>query len=268
MLKRLVRLSIVLAAAVLMLGCEVRPETNSGVLIRIVASDSAAQLVDDLTRSFSAKRPGVKFDITLHPFPDCQRMVAEGNVHLALAPFSASEVPVDMELTPVARDGIAVIVHPSNRVDSLTLLELRDLYFGNIGEWQDLGGAAARVQVLTRESECPVARQFEAVVLSGWKVTSAAMVLPNEEAVVDFVSGHSEAIGYVSAAFADDRVKTVTLEGMQPDPETVAAGVYHIALDLYALNRTPAAPEVTEFLQFIVSPAGQSVVSRHYGRLR
>ena len=195
-------------------------------------------------------------------------MVTAGEVHIALAPFSPSEVSSDMTLTQVAREGIAVILHPTNSVKSITLLELRDLYFGNISGWQALGGADAVVQVLTLEADYPETQQFEEVVLPGWRVTPAALVLPDESAVVDFVAEHPNAIGYVSTSFAGDRVQTVTLEGKLPDPETVAAGEYQITLDLYALNRTPAAPEVTEFIQFIASPAGQSVVSRHYGRLR
>src|SRR5512137_286927 len=40
----------------------------------------------------------------------------------------------------IARDAIAIIVHPDNPVNQLTLQQLSDIYSGKINNWQEVGG--------------------------------------------------------------------------------------------------------------------------------
>jgi phosphate transport system substrate-binding protein len=265
----LLRQSPLLAAAALaIIGCQGNPGSAGTVVIKIAASDSSAPLARDLTEAFSQRHPGVQFDITSSSPRSCAALVAEGEAHLAVAPLVTPTVSGEMVVTPVARDGIAIVVHPENPIDTITLLELRDIYSGNVNSWQVVGGTGEQVQVITRGNACPSASQFQAVVLGDWQTTRTALVAPTAEAVVEMVSERPGAIGYVSACLTDERVKLVKLEGMLPDPETVASGLYHITLDFYAVHRMPAALEVSEFMQFVTSPAGQSIVGARCGSVR
>ncbi len=52
----------------------------------------------------------------------------------------------------VARDAIAVVVHPSNPVDSLTLQQVSDIYTRRITNWSQVGGEDRPIVLLSRES--------------------------------------------------------------------------------------------------------------------
>jgi len=52
----------------------------------------------------------------------------------------------------VARDAIAVVVHPSNPVNGLTLQQISDIYTGRITNWSQVGGEDRPIVLLSRES--------------------------------------------------------------------------------------------------------------------
>ncbi|WP_295438706.1 substrate-binding domain-containing protein [uncultured Thiodictyon sp.] len=53
----------------------------------------------------------------------------------------------------LALDGIAVIVHPSNPVKSLTLVQLADIFSGTITNWSAVGGQAGTIAVNARDNK-------------------------------------------------------------------------------------------------------------------
>ncbi|MCZ7554115.1 MAG: PstS family phosphate ABC transporter substrate-binding protein [Anaerolineales bacterium] len=52
----------------------------------------------------------------------------------------------------VARDAIAIIVHPENPVSQLTLRQISDIYSGAINNWQEVGGEDRVIVRLSRET--------------------------------------------------------------------------------------------------------------------
>ena len=52
----------------------------------------------------------------------------------------------------VARDAIAVIVHPENPIDELTLQQISDIYTGKLENWKQLGGGDRPIVRLSRET--------------------------------------------------------------------------------------------------------------------
>jgi phosphate transport system substrate-binding protein len=75
-----------------------------------------------------------------------------GGVDLAaiswLPPDQAA--PEGLRAVPVGRDAIAMIVHPQNPISSLTILELRALYRGEVLDWTALGGPAEAPVLVSR----------------------------------------------------------------------------------------------------------------------
>lgn len=249
-------------------GCRTQTQPVGSVLVKIGASESAVPLAETLAEEYGYERSSVVFDITRCQDEDCVALVVDGQVHIALASSFTGNAPDGIAPTLVARDAIAVLVHPSNPIGAVTLLELRSLFAGNADRWTQVGGTDSQVEIVTREEDNALARQFESVVLAGTPISPAALVLPSQEAVVDYVARHPGSIGYVSASLSGQNTKTLSVEGVHPDLNTVSSGSYPIALDLFALNRAPAAFEVERFLQFAVSPAGQTIVGRDFGRIQ
>jgi hypothetical protein len=70
-----------------------------------------------------------------------------------IADSSATKIRSNPETTPVSKnfrnDLIAVITHPSNPVDSLTLDQVRKIFSGEYSNWSQVGGTDLPVQLVT-----------------------------------------------------------------------------------------------------------------------
>jgi phosphate transport system substrate-binding protein len=230
-------------------------------------------LLEDLSQAFNAQHPDVAFEIQDGNTALGLDLLAKGEVELAAASWLPSDLPVAWVTTPIAWDGLAIIVHPSNPLEGLTILQLRRIFAGWASHWQEVGVFLAanedppEIQVISREDGSGTRAVFERQVMGNERVTFNALVIPTSWAVVDYIAEHENAIGYVSMAWTDDRVKVLRIEGIFPAPEAVRSG-YHLAYPLYLVTRDQPAGAIKAFLDFALSPAGQAIVSRRYGRIR
>jgi phosphate transport system substrate-binding protein len=142
------------------------------------------------------------------------------------------------------------------------------LFSGRTIEWDNVGGSPGLVQTVSREDGSGTRDAFEAVVMGNDRVTLTALVMPNSQAVVDYVARDPLAIGYVSMGYLDDRIRVVPVEGLLPTPENVSRGEYHLTREFVILSRPDPSTEVQSFLDFVLSPAGQAIIARRYGRVR
>ncbi len=64
---------------------------------------------------------------------------------------SEYEAYPDLVATAVAADGIAVVVHPSNAIGTLTVEQIKGIFTGEITNWSQVGGADRTIVVVIRE---------------------------------------------------------------------------------------------------------------------
>jgi ABC-type phosphate transport system substrate-binding protein len=72
----------------------------------------------------------------------------------------------DVRAIQVARDGIALVVHPSNPLLDLSLDAVKSIYSGRIKDWQRLEGPVKAITVITREEGSGTRAAFESLVMS------------------------------------------------------------------------------------------------------
>jgi phosphate transport system substrate-binding protein len=160
------------------------------------------------------------------------------------------------------------VVHPQNAVGGLTLPQARDIFFGRILDWEEIGGIPGEIVVVSREDGSGTREVFEEMVMGEKRVTLTAIVIPSSEAVIEYVARHPTAIGYVSMGYLSPEVKALPVEGVSPTPEDVQSDAYPLTRPLYLLTGQEPAGEAKAFIEFVLSPAGQAVVEQRYSRLR
>ncbi len=262
-----------LLLAVLLAACAVTTPPATPVLLRLAGATSMTPLLEELTQAFTAQHPDLALEVQDGNTALSLDILARGEVDMAAVPWLPPELPSAWVATPVAWDGLAIIVHPSNPLGGLTLFQVRRLFAGWAFRWQDVGAPASAgedsptIQVISREEGAGARAVFERQVMEGERVTPTALVMPTSRAVVDYIAEHENAIGYVSMGWADVRVRVLQIEGLLPTPETVRRG-YHLAHPLYLVTRGQPVGPAKAFLDFVLSPAGQSIVGKRYGRVR
>jgi len=209
--------------------------------------DLASQSYSDLS--------GISLVIVEGPERFVIRQLEEGELDAALV---TTEVGVKPRL--VAKDALAIVVHPSNPVEALSLTELRSLYVGYTLDWDNLGGRG-EVVLISRGDGSAAQAVFEEKVIRGGRISPTAVVMPSSKDVVGYVSLHPGAIGYVAAGYLKGDVKALSLEGHKPTPSAVNSGEYPLLLPAYAVTLSKEGEKLVEFL---TGPVGRSIIGSRY----
>ncbi len=257
-----------LISLLLLVGCNRRAvEPPEPVHLKVAGSTSMQPLVEELGQAYTERFKQVTVSVEGRGSLLGIEMVRQGQVDIGMASWKESE-DTSLWSTPIALDGIAIVVHPQNRVEGLTLLQLKDIFFGRIWDWRDVGGWSREIVVVSREDGSGTRVVFEDLVMQGKRVTPTAVVMPSSRAVVEYVAEHPEAIGYVSMGQLIQEVKVLEIEEAAPTPDSVRQGSYHLLRPLFLVTRQEPMGEVKDFVDFVLSPTGQSIVGRKYGRVQ
>jgi len=184
---------------------------------------------------------------------------------------AAQKNGVDPKEHTVARDAIAVVVHPSNPVQGLTIPQLADIYTGKIKNWQELGGDDRPIVLLSRESNSGTYVYFlENVVRQGKKndimFSPDTLLMPSSEGISNEVRQNPNAIGYDGLGYvtSDQKVLAVAKDAASshvlPSVATVNDKTYPISRPLYMYTAGEPQGEVKTYLDWILGPDGQAIV--------
>ncbi|MCG6282631.1 substrate-binding domain-containing protein, partial [Vibrio diabolicus] len=106
----------------------------------------------------------------------------------------------------IARDGIAVVVHPSNTVKGLTAEQVSEIYKGDITNWKQVGGEDKPIVAITRDTASGTRGAFEEIMelkkkISGKTVSAIsqrAQVANGNGGLKTMVASNPYSIGYIS----------------------------------------------------------------------
>lgn len=166
--------------------------------------------------------------------------------------------------TRVALDALAVYVHASNPIDSLTIPQLRQLFRGEIKSWKDVGGADRPVLLYSRENNSGTYAYFKEHVLGDLDFAPQAQTLPGTSAVINAVSKDEGGIGYGGIAYAEG-VRSVKVaadggEPVEPSMENATSGVYPLSRFLYVYSIGEPTGVAAAYLGYVLSEPGQAIV--------
>ncbi len=270
---RKVTIALCLMSLLLAAGCGGNAaEPSQPVHLKVVGSTSMQPLVEELAQAYAERHKQVTIAVEGRGSLVGVELARQGEVDVGMTSGKQPQDPL-LWSTPIALDGIAIVVHPQNPVQGLTLLQLRDIFFGRVWDWRDVGGRAGEMVAISREDASGTRAVFEEMVMKDKRVTPTAVVMPSSRAVVEYVAQHPEAIGYVSMAaigyvsmgYLSQEVKVLEIEGMAPTPQSVRQGSYHLLRPLFLVTRGEPTGQVKGFIDFALSPTGQSIVGREYG---
>ncbi len=167
---------------------------------------------------------------------------------------------------PVALDGLSVYVNAANRIEALSIEEIRDIFTGRITNWKDVGGNDAPIILYSRENNSGTYEFFKEHVLQGRDFAARAQTLAGTAQVLQQVAQDPNGIGYGGAAYGSGakHLKVSATKGgpaIEPTEESVVSQKYPIWRHLFVyLNPELEKGEVKAFLDWVRSDDGQKVV--------
>jgi phosphate transport system substrate-binding protein len=256
------------------------PESDQGTLIENIGSDTIVNLALAWAESYQEIHPEVSISVTGGGSGTGIASLINGTADIANA--SRAIRPEEIEqaeangLNPVehiiARDAIAVIVHPDNPLEQVTLPELSDIFSGKVNNWQELGGEDRPIVRVSRETNSGTHVYFLEEVLrlgnaeDDTLFARDTLLLPSSEGIIAEVSTNPNAIGYDGLGYVTPDVKVLAIaespggQYILPSADTVNQQVYPIARDLYMYTAGEPAGDIKGYLDWIFSSGGQSIV--------
>ncbi len=248
--------------------------------IENVGSDTMVNLALAWAETYAPQHPDVRLSVTGGGSGTGIAGLVNGTVDIANASRQIKaeerESAEANGFTPVehvvARDAIAVVIHPDNPVDQLSIEQISDIYSGQVTNWSQVGGEDRPIVLLSRESNSGTHVYFlEQVVRQGDKEDKTlfspdTLLLPSSEGISAEVRQNPNAIGYDGLGYVTPDQKMVAVAQdpggpyVLPSIESVNRGEYPIARDLYMYTPGEPSGAITEYLQWILSDEAQAIV--------
>jgi phosphate transport system substrate-binding protein len=282
-------LSIILIASLLFLGCKKKEDAAKSV-ISVRGSDTMVNLSQKWAEVYMQQYPNVSVQVTGGGSGTGVASLLNGTIHIANSSRElkdselekAKESGIEPKIYEVALDGIAIIVHPENKVDSLTIEQISGIFTGKITNWKQIGGSDLPITLYGRENSSGTYEFFKEHVLgkdaagTPQDYATSTQVLQGTAALGEAVARDIKGIGYGGVGYFALRndVKILWVKADNSTPAFIPAnngkvnydviwnGSYSISRYLYCFTQQNPPDEVSHFMNFILSSEGQKLVEQ------
>lgn len=197
------------------------------------------------------------------------KAIIDGNCDIANA--SRAMTPAELELainngvdiqeTVICYDMVVPVVHPSNPVNNVDIIQLQAIYRGDISNWKQIGGMSQPITVVSRDSSSGTYHIWYKKVIVREDITPRALLQATNGAMVYAVAENPRSIGYISYGYLDKSVKALKINNINPTINNGKNGTYPISRRLYMYaDKKKLKEETVRFMDFVVSKPGQKLI--------
>ena len=185
----------------------------------------------------------------------------------------AEAAGVEVEQTPIAREGFVFLVSKKNPVDSLTAEQIKMIYAGKITNWSEVGGNDEPIIPYQRNVDSGSQNYMSAFMGEIPLMQAPTALRPGSmDTLVDAIAGYDGAGGsigysvysYVGGMYdADGGVKMLKVNEVAPSAAAIADGSYPCTGYNYAVIRAdePQDSPARLLIEYILTDEGQQAIA-------
>jgi len=225
--------------------------------------------MEELAKSYTAKHPADKIEILKETMGTTMGIGAVMNGRLTIGLVTSApkgEERAKLAYRVVGRSPVAVAVHKSLAINSLTEAQVCDIFSGRVKSWKEVGADDAKITVLTRkqnDANTEAVRERVAC-FKDLRFSADAIALVKGSEVLDSLNRRPGTIGIVSATFNPSEraeVKTLAINGVAPTPDAVRSGKYRVYNERGLVTLGSPQGATRRFLDFTASAEGQKILA-------
>ncbi|MFY3792461.1 phosphate ABC transporter substrate-binding protein [Ureibacillus sp. MALMAid1270] len=261
---------LTLSLSILLSACG--PSTNDGetsngdkYTLAISGSTSVGPLSEKLAEKYEEKDSAINIEVnqigSSAGITNATNGVSE--IGMSSRDLKQEEVANGLVEQIVAYDGIVVVAHPTNKVDDLTLDQVKQIFTGEITNWKELGGDDMEIVVVSREDGSGSRDAFQEIVgFSSGELIRNSIVASGNGNIKTTVATNKHAVGFISFEYIDETISPIKINGVEATAENVLNETYQLSRPfLFVFKEENLSEKGQQFIDYILSEEGQQVVS-------
>ena len=164
----------------------------------------------------------------------------------------------------IALDGVAVVVHPNNPLNTANLATLRGIFTATQGSWAGSDAVARKIRVLARDAQSGTFDAFKALVLDGADVAPSVERFESNRAIAVEVAKDVDSIGFLSLSeIASTKALAIDGGGARaelPSMASIAVEDYPLTRRLSLYTRAGAPKLADDFVRYALTNEAQQTV--------
>lgn len=240
-------------------------------------SSTVAPIMEGIVEEYAGVQPGVQVTVGVSGTGGGFEKFIQGETDFSNASrpikeeeaAALEEAGIDYTELLLAYDGLSVVVSQENDwVEDLTVEDLKKLWVedGTTKKWSDINSEWPDEEVVfyAPGTASGTFDYFNEVILEDEDIVSAATLSEDDNTLVQGIQGDPNAIGFFGYAYYvanQETLKVVSIDGIEPNDETIASGEYSPLsrpLFTYAKNSSMSDNEAAyDFMQYTIENAGE-----------
>ena len=271
-----------LVAVVLFVSSNSCSARNRGATLSLRGSDTLVQVATAGADRYAANVPSVSVNASGGGSGTGIAGLFDGTVDIATSSREMKEEErlrirqlrnADVHEHVIGYDAIALYVHPTNPLRSITLEQLGEVWAeaGTLTDWSQLTAEMqGKFVLIGRQNSSGTYDYFRELVCGvrgghHREFRNGVSELSGSSEVVEKVAGAPLALGYTGMGYKNERVRWLAIETpsgpVQPSLQTARDRTYPIARKLFLYTVGEPSAELRAFLAWTLSPEGQGIVA-------
>ena len=225
----------------------------------LTGSTTMAPLLVEVAKRFQSLHPGIRIEVQMGGSGRGISDARQGKAEIGMVSRALGESEHDLYSIPIARDGVAVIVHKDNPIKALSDRQLLDIYSGKIANWRQVGGRDALLQALAGAQEGGSSELLTHYLrLPYEQIKAQGRIGPNAERIAA-VAADPHAVIWLSVGEAERKardgvpIKLLAIGGVPASSRNVRTGNYPISRPLTLVTRGTPSGRTRAFIEYCVS---------------
>ncbi len=265
-----------LVSLFVLLACRATPTPPPAIHFKIGSADSTQYIARETANAYRRAHPTTTFDFFTSNSTTALRQLSFHQFDFAFIernPRADELERANATALELGRDGVFVIVHPSNPLQNISRDDLKKILTGEFSLWSQMGIAAPNgrdeIQVLMREEGSGMRAVIEEHIMQGARITPTALLQPTNLDMLAYVAEHPHAIGYVAANIWDEnsRTRVLGIDNFAATHGNIRAGTYPLLQTVFLIVPQTPNESITSFVDFLASSDGRSILYQRISEL-
>ena len=182
----------------------------------------------------------------------------------------------------IARDALAVLIHPENNDSILSVETIKDILTGKIQQWKQINKKSklGKIQLVFDNPTSSTVRYVVDSITKGTPLAHDLTAMDYNKDVINYVAKNPNSLGIIGVSWVSDKTDSTSLSFLKkikvallskeknatydnsykPFQAYIAQKMYPLTRSIYVINAEPRQGLATGFAAFVASYKGQLII--------